>query len=232
MSTVQEKTVLNRLRTRGYWRVVIRPTSFQKNRVPLVSDLFPIIEKNSVQLRGWDYPHVDLKSSPLRGADWVGQEFEWQDEIEVWRFYKSGQFIHYFAIAGEWRDHSTMWTAEAGWKPGRFLYYIATIYSVIEIFEFAARLARSPSGASFMHVGIELEGLLGRRIVSTDIMVPVNGTYVTQMAEWKYSWEGAHTQLIAQPRELAAVATREHFEGFGLDLSLEIIARLQARIGR
>jgi hypothetical protein len=232
MSVAQEQTVLEKLRTRGYLRVVIRPTSFEENRIPNYSDLFPIVEKNSVRLRGWDYPHIDYKSQPMTGADWVGQEFEREDEIEVWRFYMSGQFAHLFALAGEWRDHSTHWPAEPGWKPGRYLYYIPTVYSFVEIFEFAARLALSSAGAPSMHVEIDLKGLQERQVVSTDVMVPISGIYVTQMPNWNYCWEGSQTELIARPRELAAVATRELFARFNFDLSLEVLARVQARIGR
>jgi hypothetical protein len=232
MSVAQEQTVLEKLRTRGYWRVVIRPTSFKENHLPNYSDLFPIIEKNSVRLRGWDYPHIDYQSEPLNGADWVGQDFERQDELEIWRVYMSGQFAHLFAMAGEWSDQSVHWAAEPGWRPGRYMYYIHTIYSFVEIFEFAARLALSLASAPSMHVGIDLKGLQGRQIVSTDIMVPVSGTYVTQMPEWTYRWEGSQAELIARPGEFAAVAARELFARFNFDLSLEILAKLQARIGR
>ena len=169
MSTVQDQAVLDLLRTRGYWRVAIRPTSFEEHHIPDYSELFSIVQKNSVRLQGWDYPHIDDRTPQFTGANWVGQEINWQDEIEVWRFYTSGQFIHYFAIAGEWRDKSSFWRAEPGWKPGQVLYYIPTVYSILEIFEFASRLALSPAGADSMHVAIELEGLSGRRIVSTDI---------------------------------------------------------------
>ena len=64
------------------------------------------------------------------------------------------------------------------------------------------------------------------------MMVALSGGYVTQMPDWNYTWEGSHTDLIARPRPLAAEATRDLFARFGLDLSLEIVARLQARIGR
>jgi hypothetical protein len=232
MSVVQVQSILDKIQTRGYWRVAIRPTSFDENHIPNYSDLFPIVEKNSVRLRGWDYPHIDDNTQPLTGVDWVGQEFECQDEIEVWRLYTSGQFVHFFATAGEWRDHSTFWPADAGWKPGQFLYYIQTVYSLVEIFEFASRLALSPAGASSMHVEIQIAGLRGRRLVSTDIMFPVSGTCITEMPVWKYCWKGTQTELIAQPRELAALATQDLFTRFRLELSLQIIARLQARIGR
>src|SRR5262249_44701302 len=152
--------------------------------------------------RGWDYPHIDLQSPPLTGADWVGQEFDRQDEIEVWRLYTSGQFVHFFTVWGDWRDHSTVWPAEPGWNPCRFLYYIPTVYSLIEIFEFAARLALSPAGAVSMQVEIQLHSLRGRRLVSTDIMVPLSGVYITQMPEWNFRWDGSQAELIAKPREL------------------------------
>lgn len=114
MSVAQALTVLEKIRTRGHWRVVIRPTKFEENHIPSDSDLFQIIEWKSVRLRGWDYPRIDYKSQPLRGADWVGQEYEYQDEIEVWRLYMSGQFIRSFALAEEWRDYSTRWPPEPG----------------------------------------------------------------------------------------------------------------------
>jgi len=232
MSIALDQTILDKIRTRGYWRVVIRPTTFEEKHIPHYSDLFSIVEKNSVRLRGWDYPHIDYQSAPLRGGDWVGQEFDCQDEIEVWRFYTSGQFVHFFTIWGDWRDHSTHWPDEPGWKPGRFIYYVPTVYSFVEIFEFAARLALSPAGAASMSVEIQLHGLQGRQLVETDSAFRFSQDYYTQMPEWNHRWEGSQTDLIARPRELAAEAARDLFARFGLDLSLESLARIEARIGR
>jgi len=168
MSTVQKQTVLDKIRTRGYWRVAISPTKFDKTHISKDTDLFAIIEKRSVRLRGWDYPHIDYQAQPLKGADWVGQEYDRQDEIEVWRLYTSGQFVHFFALAGEWRDHSAVWPPEPGWEPGRNMYYVQTVYSFVEILEFASRLALSPAGAAFMRVRIEIHGLQGRHLVEPD----------------------------------------------------------------
>jgi hypothetical protein len=232
MSVAQAQTVLEKIRTRGYTRVVIRPATFEEKRIPDYADLFQIVERHSVRLRGPDYPHVDCHNEPQRGSDWVGQEYDRQGAIEIWRLYLSGQFVHFFALAGEWRDHSTTWAPEPEWKPGRFLYYIQTIYSFVEIFEFAARLALSPAGAAFMCVEIDLDGLHDRKIVETDTRFRFSRTYATQMPGWKHRWEGAQTELIARPRELAAVATRELFAPFGLDVSLETLARIQAEIAR
>ncbi len=46
MSIAQAQTVLEKIRTRGYWRVVIRPATFEENHIPNDSDLFQIVEKN------------------------------------------------------------------------------------------------------------------------------------------------------------------------------------------
>jgi hypothetical protein len=232
MSIALEQAILDKIRTRGYWRVVIRPTTFEEKHIPNYSDLFSIVEKNSVRLRGWDYPHVDRRSEPLRGADWVGQESDWDYFIEVWRLYRSGQFIHFFAIAGDWRDQSRNWPADDGWMPGEHLDYIDAIFEFLEIFEFAARLALSPAGAAFLRVDIQLHGLQGRRLVETHNAFRFSQDYRIQMPEWNHRWEGSQTDLIARPRDFAAEAARELFARFGLDISLDSLAGIQARIGR
>ena len=234
MSTVQRTTVLNKIRSRGYWRVEIRPTEFQADRIPQNEDLFRIVEKNSVRLRGWDYPHIDYARPPLRGNDWVGQEFDRDDKIEVWRIYRSGLFTHYFTIHGDWRDHSRHWPPESGsgWEWGRELNYLSTIYSFVEIFEFASRLALSLAGAGQMSVEIDMNGLANRRVISTDDDIAMFEDHTTQASEWKYLWEGSQTDLIAWPRDLAALAAQDFFKRFGLNLSTRVLLILQERMAR
>ena len=232
MSVTQEQTILSKIRERGYWRVVIRPTSFEEKHIPEYSELFRIVERNSVRLRGWDYPHIDHKSEPGRGHDWVGQEFQWEHELEVWRLYQSGQFVHYFAMAGDWRNESSLWPPEQDWAWGRHMYYISTVYSFLEIYEFAARLALSPAGGVMMHVEIELGNLEGRRLIPETIHYLFGREYRITLPTWKHVWEEAQTELIAKPRELAALATRDLFARFGFDLGLDILKKLQGGIGR
>jgi len=54
MSVTQEQTRLSKIRERGYWRVVIRPTFFEEKHIPEYSELFRIIEGKSVRLRVWN----------------------------------------------------------------------------------------------------------------------------------------------------------------------------------
>jgi hypothetical protein len=232
MSVAQLQTVLAKLRARGYWRIVVRPATFKESHIPNYTDLFRIVEKNSVRLRGWDYPHIDYQGPSRSGTEWIGQEFDCRDKIEVWRLYMSGQFVHFFALAGEWRDVSTTWPPEPRWNHGQYLYYIQTINSLVEVFEFAARLALSPAGAATMRVEIQIERLQDRQIAEPDSRFQFSRPYTAQTTGWNHLWEGSQTELIVQPRELAAVAARELFDQFGLDVSLETLNKLQAEIGR
>jgi hypothetical protein len=111
MSTIQEQSILNIIRTRGDWRVVIRPTTYRRNHIPNYADLLPIIAKNSVRFRGWDYPYPNVP-------------------------------------------------------------------------------------------------------------------------DWDYRWDGSQTELIARPRQLAAEAAQGLFARFGLDVSLEVLRKIQERLTR
>src|SRR5712692_4098561 len=102
-------SLLDDIKTRGYWHVAIRPARFDKSKIKDMGLLVPILRKTAVQLRGWDYPHVDDRTEIHRDVDWVGQEFAWSDYREIWHFYQSGQFLH---IAGALED----WHGESGFK--------------------------------------------------------------------------------------------------------------------
>jgi hypothetical protein len=233
MSIAQaEKTVLDKIRSRGYWRVVIRPGTFNKNHIPSSADLFPIISKNSVQLRGWDYPHVDHRQAPKSGPDWVSQDCDLNGKIETWRFYQSGMFLHYFAMFDEWRDQEVD-IYPGGWNQGKDFYFLPPIYSLRQIFEFGARLALSPGGADPMRVEVDIHTLQGRTLVSAEeILLKREDGYQAKLSNWNYAWKGSQTDLIARPRPLAAEAARDLFARFGLDISLEILTQIQDRISR
>ncbi len=231
MSTVESPLVLDKIRQRGYWFVVIRPMAFEEIRIPY-NDLFPIIQNNSVRFRGWDYPHVDGKFQPHRGPDWIEQNYDRDDSLEVWRIHTSGLFVHNFAMTGDWRDQSQFWPADPGWLPKKFLYYLDAIYSFVEIFEFGARLAQSRAGGSSMQVEIAIKNLRGREIVSEGNHFRPFDNFTFETDEWRIRRELPQTELIANPRGLAAQATQDFFARSSLEVSLETLGYLQEKLGR
>ncbi|MGO9600528.1 MAG: hypothetical protein ACLP7Q_21300 [Isosphaeraceae bacterium] len=231
MSVVQEQTVLSKIRERGHWRVVIRPITFRKDRVEY-AELFRIVEQNAVRLHTWDYPVVERDQETLKGADWIEQDIEEQEQLQVWRLYQSGQFVHYFPLVAEGRELSPFYHPDPELAPGRRAYFLNTIDSLLEIFEFAARLSMTPAGDVEMFVETTMEGLQNRRLVTLSTYNPDDRIFTIGQPAWNYPWQGSRTELIARPRDLAALATRDFFSRFDLDLSVETIRSLQDRRGR
>jgi hypothetical protein len=226
--------LLENIRSRGHWRVVIRPGTFDEKRISNISNLYHILEKTSVQLRGWDFPHLDTRTERHTDVDWIGQEINWENHLELWRFYQSGQFVHFSGMDEDWRDQSGIWPPYEGWKPGALLYVEDILFQFTEIFEFAARLAMTEAGDDQMHLGIDLRVLKGRglkfevrragslyrRILKADI------------EEMPYKVDLPRIQLVTEPSELALKPAVELFRRFGWDPSLDVIRDMQSELLR
>lgn len=224
--------LLEKIRSRGHWRVVIRPGTFVEKRVSNISNLHHILQKTSVQLRGWDFPHLDSRVQTQIDVDWVGQEINWENHLELWRFYQSGQFVHFSGMDEDWRDQSGIWPPDKGWKPGALVYVEDTLFQFTEIFELAARLAMTDAGDEQMRLEIDLRGLKGR-----DLKFEVRraGSFYRRILkadieEMPYKVDLPRIQLVTEPNELALKPTVELFQRFGWDPSLDILRDMQSEL--
>lgn len=225
-------TLLDKIRSRGHWDVVIRPGSFNPVRVPDISSLYAIVQNASVDLRGWDFPHIDVHSQVHVDVDWVGQESEWDAFLEVWRLYQSGQFVDVSGIWHDWHDQSTLTRAPEGWRPGTLLPVLDTLFRFTEIFEFAARLALTAAGDNLITIEVSVAGLKGRSLWMDSLKRPMFRQYATSLEALPYRVELRRAELIAQPRELALVPAIELFRRFGWQVTLDRLREFQAEIGR
>ena len=90
--------IVAKIKSRGYWEVVIRPLKFEKERLESLKDCANLVLENKVRLRGWDYPHVSSKYGVQSGDNWVENVTDWSSYEEFWRMYQSGQFLHLFEV--------------------------------------------------------------------------------------------------------------------------------------
>jgi hypothetical protein len=227
---------LDRIKSRGYWHIIIRPKRFVERRVEMLSVLEAAVEHAHVQLRGWDYPHIgqgrDVEIE--RGNDWVGQETDWEHKLEVWRLYMSGQFVHYFAVSYDWRDRSGFWPPDEVWKVGARIHVGDTVAHLTEILVFASRLAVTEVGDEQIDVSIKIHGLKGRKLEADrtwmDLMFPERTANTDD-----FSWERSlsRTELVGRHREVAVEISTHLFELFHWDVSADIVRREQeSAIGR
>lgn len=225
--------LLEAIRSRGYWHVLVRPTAFVEKRIPDISALYPIAENARVQLRGWDFPHLDRRNPPVIQLDWVGQETHWEHHLETWRLYQSGQFVDMCAFWDDWRDRSGWWPPDKGWRPGQRLGIGETLFRYTEIFEFAARLSMTPAGDESMHIEIALRNLSSRVLfVDAPSRAPTHWEPKATINEFPFVLDLARTELVSSPRDQALGGAIELFKRFGWEGSFEVLRGWQSELGR
>jgi hypothetical protein len=160
------EAVLATIRSRGYWHVQLRPTTFEKQRVPAIVDLEHAVRRARVELRGWDYPHVSQRDGIARHGDYIQGVVSWQTHHEVWRLFQSGQFVHVFAMREDWLvdypqyDHL---------QPGQLLEVTDTLWTLTEVFLFCSRLVEALGLTGDLVLLYGLIGLEGRQLQTLDV---------------------------------------------------------------
>lgn len=217
--------LLSKIRQRGFWQVIIRPSKFISNRVPDISALLPILSKCVVQIRGWDFPHINNQTPTQIDVDWVGQESDKDLHKGIWRLFQSGQFIYTLGMTVDWRDESTWWPADPNWQPMTLLGVGDTIFTFVEILEFASRLALTDVGDEQMHIDIKVGNTKGRNLYidSSRFRWPFDYPHITQMNNYPYSVEKPRADLISNYKSIAIDASQQFFKRFGWEASKEII---------
>ena len=226
--------LLEKIRSRGYWKIVIHPAGFVEKRVENISDLYPILQRISVELRGWDYPHLDPHIRHRIDKDWIEQSSEVDQYLEMWRFYQSGQFVDFLGMDEDWLDQFHDWPLPENWRPESYLGVENAVFKFTEILEFAARLSLTQAGGESMHLEIDLHGLNGRGLKLETRRK--GSSYLkdsrADIDKLPYRVDLSGTELITASKDLALKPAVELFRRFGWDPSLEILRDMQENLLR
>lgn len=204
---------ISKIVSRGYWKVIMHSAGFKEDRIGNLLECQRLIEDCKVSLRGWDYPHFDRLVS---GQDYIWSETDWEIYKEYWRFYRSGQFVHYFGCVEDWWKGSKL-DAELGarYGLGEVLELIMVLYRLTEIYEFASRLAQNEVFDGQMSLTIELRGMRGRRLIGLSKPVfSAFGPYISQEEAHRFEAALVVQDLIARAPEHALEETLRVFELF------------------
>ncbi len=219
--------LLEEIRSRGYWKIHIRPETFQQDRLPL-SQLRQLIMRASLDYRGWEFPAITQKM-PEIGNDWIGTENQKELGLQAWRFFQSGLFTAETGFLDDWEDKLPRPFRE-DWVPGVRLSILDVVFRLAEIFGFASRLAPTDVYRDERSLVIDLtlchvrdrelhdRGALNRRF-------PVFG-YTTAAEPIPYTVTLAKEDIIARPQELAIAAAQHIFERFGWNPSDQLLASI------
>jgi hypothetical protein len=196
----------------GYWSVAIYPLPRVEGRFA-PAQLIDRLGEASVALRGWNYPHISRHEEDFtyRG-EWLEGRTSWERYQEVWRFHTDGLFIH------RWRMR------EDGSSYRGTIHFVAAIYTVAEVWEFARRLYGQDESVESVRVRLELDNVGGRQ-GSGDSFEDL--PYGVQARQNKFQYEATvrRLDLWANPRGAAVEMTTRLFRELGFGISEAFIDR-------
>ena len=148
-----------------------------------------------------------------RGPNWIGQEIDFGKILELWRFYQSGQVIHYFAIPearGATHRMSTSDDApEMVWSNIRDF-----VVRFTEIFELAARLSFTQAGDDGIHLEITVDNIEGYLLLPPSLTTKADWIPESRQCSWSRKADFSNLELVADVNELALEWAVEFFQGF------------------
>lgn len=218
--------LIDKIKGRGYWKMIIRPVDFQDKRIADKDTAAKIVEASKIAFRGWDYPHIDPGDGIVRsGPDSISSFCDWPEggHFEFWKFYLNGQFVHYFSMSEDYgMSEDDKSEAKALFKLARsdqqgdkFLSIINTLYKITEMFFFAANLAKAANFGKEIEIVVEMGNVEGRTL----LFWGQSFRYLSQAYTCKYQpiKEECVIQkgiLITQAADLALDFTMDVFKEF------------------
>jgi hypothetical protein len=223
--------IIAKIKSRGYWEVIIRPLKFEKELLKNLKDCANLVLENKVRLRGWDYPHVSNKYGIQSGDNWVENVTDWSSYEEFWRMYQSGQFFHLFGCREDWWGPvQIFWSEKHTLEPGYGLSFLSTLYTFTEIYEFVSRLSKKGLFDDFLNVSITLHGMKKRRIVTLEINRTLNDNYICNIEDIQLNRKIATSEIIGKSSEFAVDDTYRVFERFNwLDPPRQVLNEEQSK---
>lgn len=164
-----KKGLLEQIISRGYWRINFQPVSINIRNNSLLN-LEAIVKKNTVELRGWDFPHIprrnDQNGKIIHHSTYIEAWEDYSMYKEFWRMYQSGQFLSYRGLREDWFESNHLSPQMAlKIKPKEYLGVLfSVIYELTEIFVFSSRLSLDGLYDEGIVINIQLKNLSGRKL--------------------------------------------------------------------
>ena len=223
-------TATEKIKSRGHWVVRIRPEQYASNPSHSLRHLERAVQESAVALRGWDYPHYSSQSPPVRSVDYVEQTLDWQHYVELWRAYRSGQFVSMNGLWEDWREQSDFWPPPQGWRVAQALMIEDVVFRFTEIYEFASRWLHAMNVSGLAVIACTLRGLQDRQLIVGPGRVPFIEPRMCRVPEWASEHTYAMADLFSQARELAVSPAISLFELFGWDVNPKTIRDIQSHL--
>jgi hypothetical protein len=231
MTLVQ--TTANKIKTKSYWAITVRPARFEEHRVPDRSQLFPLVHDTAVSTNGRIIPALDQREDSIKvGPDWIEISSEWSTDLQAWRFYQSGQFVLLLAVWTDWIEQPALHQIPS--PTGKTLPLWDSLATIAAVYTFASRLSLTPAGDSAMVVKTTIANLKGAHLVQDNLKKTSVRHYAFPKDTFEYPGGRpipiAREMLVGSSKQLAAEAGNELLRQFGFNSTVEMVARWQSEM--
>jgi len=210
--------LINEIKSKGYWRVVIRPSeSYYKSDRIALEKLSEIVDNNQIQLRGWYYPHIDQGDVSVSSQNSIASGCTGFEGIfEYWEFFTSGQFAHLFSIKEDYiidepKKEQILKSIFYNRTPpadlDKFFEVVSAIYRFTEIHLFAANLVQLEQykDVGEFEISITIHGVNNRLLFFWDWGRDLSMPYVCKLKDDQISFNAKYRKedLIAKCNDIA-----------------------------
>lgn len=209
--------VLEKVISRGYWKVVFRPNEYIAERQDIQS-LSPLLRESAVDFRGWSFPQWG-RDAPETYANYIAQSIDFRMFKEYWRYYQSGQFIHYAGLVEDWdEDRRTLFNPhEEILPPNKFISVLHLLFRMTEVYEFAARLATKDVLSDSFEISIGLNNLANRQLTFLDPFRSLRDDRICRSNQLMHARNLSKAEILASAKDLAMEETAWFLRRMGWD---------------
>lgn len=174
------KEVIDKIKSTGYWKIRLHPSDEQLGEYIASTSLKDILSNISIDLRGWDYPHISQESIMRTSENKIACSFDWENhgKIEYWELSTNGLFEHILAMNEDYIRPEKIEEIKSWYHFGRenilektkLFEVMNTIYEITEILLFASRYSQLDSFKNIedFKLTIELHGVNNRMLYIWD----------------------------------------------------------------
>lgn len=206
-----ETEVLDKIKSKGYWEVMIRPTSFVK-RFNLV-EAKTWLEKICVRYYGWTVPVITNNSEQcFFGQNYVEGIFDNYGVIEVWRFYTSGQLVYYRGFIEDWQAgnwYTGIASRETGKSATKVKGIAVTVNEVTMFYQLAKQMLETNKITDQLKVMITLHDIKDRTLATDSAMSILYDDYTCRIPNFILDNDYSKEQLVNKYAEISMNALVE-----------------------
>ena len=222
---------MERILSRGYWRIIIRPTHYKKDKIKDMKECEAALKRNLVSIRGVGYPPMNSRETHTK-EDYVKSSQDYMSLIYMWWFFQSAQLVHYIACREDYEidnQNSEELNIPGSYPSENYFDVMGTLYLITEIYEFAAHMAYDGILTPSVEITLELMGMQNRQLFAWEPIWGFNQICICKENRIDFSKIYCSDELINNAHEHALDACMALFKNFNESGISKDILRLKQK---